>query len=104
VLNGRAEFIFRMVTENSVPLSVLTASGEINKDALFDEIMGQIGLNGKYQSRFNLVFNLVFVIFLAMPYLNLVLAMTIPEHWCHLPGRNETTLTEEEWKNLTIPR
>lgn len=97
-------FISRMVTENPVPLSVLTASGDINKDALFDGLMDHIGLNGKYQSRFNIVFNLVFVVFLAMPYLNLVLAMTIPEHWCHFPGRNDTSLTEEEWKNLTIPR
>lgn len=92
-----------MVTENSVPLSILTGSGDINKDALFDGLMDRIGLNGKYQSRFNIVFNLIFVIFLAMPYLNLVLAMTIPEHWCHVPGRNETSFTEEEWKNLTIP-
>ncbi|KDR09584.1 hypothetical protein L798_00320, partial [Zootermopsis nevadensis] len=70
----------------------------------FDRLMNHVGLNGKYQSRFNFVFNFVFVIFLAMPYLNLVLALTTPEHWCHVPGRNETNFTEEEWKSLTIPR
>jgi hypothetical protein len=92
------------MVNNSTRLSFLTGSGEIDTDALFDGLMNNVGLNGKYQSRFNFVFNFVFVIFLAMPYLNLVLAMTIPEHWCHVPGRNETALTEEEWKQLTIPR
>jgi len=76
----------------------------MDNDALFEGIMNKIGLNGKYQSRFNYVFNFIFIIFLAMPYLNLVLAMTIPEHWCHVPGRNDTNMTEYEWKQLTIPR
>ncbi|GFG29642.1 hypothetical protein Cfor_10087 [Coptotermes formosanus] len=93
-----------MVTNTSTQLSFLTGSGEFDKDALFEGLMNHVGLNGKYQSRFNYVFNLIFIIFLAMPYLNLVLAMTIPEHWCHVPGRNETNMTEDEWKRLTIPR
>jgi hypothetical protein len=93
-----------MVTHNSTQLSFLTGSGEFDKDALFEGLMDHVGVNGKYQSRFNYVFNLIFIIFLAMPYLNLVLAMTIPEHWCHVPGRNETNMTENEWKQLTIPR
>jgi len=76
----------------------------MDNDALFEGIMKHICLNGKYQSRFNYVFNLIFIIFLAMPYLNLVLAMTIPEHWCHVPGRNETNMTVDEWKQLTIRR
>ncbi|PSN35683.1 hypothetical protein C0J52_21768 [Blattella germanica] len=56
---------------------------EMDHDALFEGLMQHVGLDGKFQSRFNYVFNLVFVVFLAMPYLNLVLAMTVPEHWCH---------------------
>jgi len=93
-----------MVSNSTSQLSFLTGSVEMDNDALFEGIMSHIGLNGKYQSRFNYVFNLIFIIFLAMPYLNLVLAMTIPEHWCHVPGRNETNMTEDEWKQLTIPR
>lgn len=93
-----------MVSNNTTQLSFLTGSVEMDNDALFEGLMKHIGLNGKYQSRFNYVFNLIFIIFLAMPYLNLVLAMTIPEHWCHVPGRNETNMTEDEWKQLTIPR
>lgn len=93
-----------MVSNNTTQLSFLTGSREMDNDALFEGLMNHIGLNGKYQSRFNYVFNLIFIIFLAMPYLNLVLAMTIPEHWCHVPGRNETNMTEDEWKQLTIPR
>lgn len=94
----------KMVSNNATQLSFLTGSGEFDKDALFEGLMNHIGLNGKYQSRFNYVFNLIFIIFLAMPYLNLVLALTIPEHWCHVPGRNETNMTEDEWKQQTIPR
>jgi len=93
-----------MVSNNTTQLSFLTGSVEMDNDALFEGLMNHIGSNGKYQSRFNYVFNLIFIIFLAMPYLNLVLAMTIPEHWCHVPGRNEANMTEDEWKQLTIPR
>jgi len=96
--------VIKMVSNNTTQLSFLTGSTDMDNDALFEGIMKHIGLNGKYQSRFNYVFNLIFIIFLAMPYLNLVLAMTIPEHWCHVPGRNETNMTEDEWKQLTIPR
>ena len=79
-------------------------SADLHNDALFEKIMIHVGLNGKFQARFNYLFNLVFIVFLAMPYLNLVLAMTIPDHWCHVPGREHTNFTLEEWKNITLPR
>ncbi|KAJ9573945.1 hypothetical protein L9F63_008687, partial [Diploptera punctata] len=82
----------------------LGSLGDLHNDALFEKIMTHVGLNGRYQTRFNYMFNLLFIVFLAMPYLNLVLAMTIPEHWCHVPGRENTNLTLDEWKRLTIPR
>ncbi|XP_049809006.1 solute carrier family 22 member 7-like, partial [Schistocerca nitens] len=31
-------------------------------------------------------------------------AMQTPDHWCHVPGRERTNLSLEEWKNFTIPR
>ncbi|MPC33805.1 hypothetical protein E2C01_027169 [Portunus trituberculatus] len=30
--------------------------------------------------------------------------MVVPDHWCHVPGREKTPLTVEEWRSLTIPR
>jgi hypothetical protein len=59
--------LIKMVSNNTTQLSFLTGSGEMDNDALFEGLMNHIGLNGKYQSRFNYVFNLIFIIFLAMP-------------------------------------
>lgn len=74
-----------------------------NKEALFDNLMEEIGNHGKFQTRFNFLYNFVLVTFATMPYLNIVLAMTVPEHWCHVPGRDATNFTVEEWKELTLP-
>jgi hypothetical protein len=71
---------------------------------IFDELMEHIGMEGKFQSRFNLIFNMAFVLTVAVPSYNLILAVTLPNHWCHIPGRNETNYTVAEWKSLTLPR
>jgi hypothetical protein len=81
-----------------------TGQKENKEDDIFDEIMEHIGLDGKFQSQFNLMFNMGFILTVAMPSFNLILAVTLPNHWCHVPGRNETNYTVAEWKNLTIPR
>ncbi|GLV42087.1 uncharacterized protein CBL_04954 [Carabus blaptoides fortunei] len=39
-----------------------------------------------------------------MPYLNIILVLSVPDHWCHIPGRENTNYTLEEWKNLTLPK
>nr|CAD7200912.1 unnamed protein product [Timema douglasi] len=60
----------------------------------FDELMDHVDLDGKFQRRFNLLYNLVYVVLVAMPYMNLVLVLAVPDHWsittritCHsLPG------------------
>lgn len=44
------------------------------------------------------------MVLVAMPALNIILALTSPDHWCHVPGRNETNFTLSEWKMLTVPR
>ncbi|KAK7872792.1 hypothetical protein R5R35_011917 [Gryllus longicercus] len=66
--------------------------------------MEAVGNRGKFQTQFNLTFNLAFVLLAAMPFLNLVLAMAVPEHWCHVPGREHTNLTMQQWKELTLPK
>lgn len=77
---------------------------ELNDEALFDSLMEKIGNDGKFQNRFDFLYNFVLVTFATMPYLNIVLAMTIPDHWCHVPGREYTNYTKEEWKEINIPR
>lgn len=69
-----------------------------------DTIMEKIGNAGRYQSSFNFKFNLILPILAAMPYVNLIISLATPDHWCHVPGRENTNYTLEEWKNLTLPR
>lgn len=73
------------------------------QDAMFDKIMDSIGNNGVFQKRFNILFNIVLVFLAAMPENNIVLAMSIPDHWCYVPGRENTNFTLQEWKNITLP-
>jgi hypothetical protein len=78
--------------------------GQNEEEDIFEALMEHIGMDGKFQSRFNLIFNMAFVLTVAMPTFNIMLAVTLPNHWCHVPGRNETNYTLEEWKSLTLPR
>lgn len=77
---------------------------EIDDDGLFDSLVEKIGNNGKFQKRFNILFNFLLLIFVTMPCFNIIIAMTIPDHSCHVPGRESSNYTEEEWKRLTIPK
>lgn len=77
---------------------------EDNDELVFDRIMEAVGTRGTFQKRFNWTFNLLVVTMAAMPYMNFVIAMSVPDHWCHVPGRETTNYTLEEWKNLTLPR
>ena len=70
----------------------------------FDHLMEEIGNDGKFQKRFNFLYNFIIVIFLTMPYLNIILAMTIPEHFCQVPGMEATNYSLEEWKEIWIPK
>ncbi|CAD6994986.1 unnamed protein product [Ceratitis capitata] len=57
--------------------------------------------------RFQLIYNLTFVLGLAaagsMVYMNVILALDIPDHWCTVPGRELTNYTMDEWRHLTLP-
>jgi hypothetical protein len=75
-----------------------------DEEDIFEGLMEHIGMDGRYQSKFNLIFNMAFVVTVAMPSFNLILAVTLPNHWCHVPGRNETNYTVAQWRNLTLPR
>nr|CAD7200915.1 unnamed protein product [Timema douglasi] len=82
----------------------MKADQEENEDAMFEQIMNKIGSRGKFQKRFNYLFNMFFVMLASMPYYNFVLAMAVPDHWCHVPGRNGTNYTLDQWKEITLPR
>lgn len=70
----------------------------------FEDLLSAVGRNGLYQKQFNVIFNLVLVFFVAMPYMNIIIALYVPDHWCKVPGREFFNLSIDNWKNLTIPR
>jgi OCT family organic cation transporter-like MFS transporter 4/5 len=72
-------------------------------DQAFDRILEMVGNDGKFQLIFNRVFNVGLVTFATMAYMNIFLALTPPDHNCHVPGRESFNLSLEEWKNLTLP-
>ncbi|XP_017787307.1 PREDICTED: organic cation transporter 1-like [Nicrophorus vespilloides] len=72
-------------------------------DCAFDSVIQTVGNDGKFQKRFNFLFNFVLVVLTSMPYLNIVIALAVPEHWCNVPGREYTNHTIETWKELHIP-
>lgn len=75
-----------------------------NEESLFDNLIQEIGNDGKFQTRSNYMYNLVFVMLVTMPFTNYILAMTIPDHWCSVPGREYTNYSVEEWKEKWLPK
>lgn len=73
------------------------------KEAM-DDLLELVGSNGKFQKRFGWLFNCACLFVLAMVSQNIYFTFAIPKHWCHVPGRELTGYSEEEWRNLTIPR
>ncbi|XP_049951242.1 organic cation transporter 1-like isoform X2 [Schistocerca serialis cubense] len=78
--------------------------GDVVELTPIEKLMEAAGTRGRFQRRFNWTFNLLVVIFAGMPYVNIVIALTVPDHWCHVPGREATNYTEDQWKALHIPR
>lgn len=74
------------------------------QDAAFDRIMELTGNDGAFQWRFNFIYNAAMVVCGGMSFMNIILALNVPDHWCHVPGREYTNHTLEQWKNITIPR
>jgi hypothetical protein len=72
--------------------------------ALMDELIQHADSSGCFQRIFNNLFNFCAVLFGVMSVYSLVLAMEVPDHWCHVPGRESTNFSLSEWKNLTLPR
>lgn len=73
-------------------------------DSIFDKFMEMAGDDGPFQKRFNYIFNAGMVVFASLAYMNVILALNVPDHWCHVPGREFTNYTIDEWKYITLPR
>lgn len=70
---------------------------------IFDRIMELVGNDGKFQKRFNLLFNCIICMFVSMSFMNIILVLNEPEHWCHVPGRELTNYSIEEWRDQVLP-
>lgn len=75
-----------------------------NHDSAFDKIMEMTGNDGPFQRRYNYIYNFGMVGIAGMAFMNIILALNVPDHWCHIPGRENTNYSLEQWKNLTLPR
>lgn len=75
-----------------------------SQDEAFEKVMELVGNEGTFQNRFNAIYNAGMIFCGALLYMNFVLSMSVPDHWCHVPGREYTNFTDDEWKNLTLPR
>lgn len=74
-----------------------------SESAIFDRIMETVGNDGKFQKRFNFLFNFSICIMVSMSFMNVMLVLNDPVHWCHVPGQNQTNLTTEQWRELVLP-
>ncbi|CAG7696955.1 unnamed protein product [Allacma fusca] len=84
------------------PSQASKSNGAVNtKTEDFDQLLDKVGSIGSYQKIF--LYAVLGPITALMPFFSLssIFILSEPEHWCHVPGRNVTTM--EEWKRLTIP-
>ncbi|ALC47410.1 CG7084 [Drosophila busckii] len=70
----------------------------------FQQLMEKVGNHGRYQTFNNYVLVGGLSFSGAMIYMNIILALNIPDHWCTVPGREQTNYTLDQWRNLTLPK
>ncbi|XP_030369912.1 carcinine transporter isoform X2 [Scaptodrosophila lebanonensis] len=69
----------------------------------FQALMEKAGNHGRYQTLYNYVFVAGLAFAGALVYMNIILALNIPDHWCTVPGRELTNYTLDEWRHITLP-
>ncbi|XP_071441641.1 carcinine transporter-like [Hetaerina americana] len=95
----------RALTEGGKDVSgggALDGGGD--EQVTFENLLDAAGSHGKFQIRFNVIFNFSLSAIVSMSFLNYVMAMTVPEHWCYVPGALESNISGDRWKELTLPR
>lgn len=68
----------------------------------FDYFLETVGNEGRYQRRFNVLFNCIYPAIVTAIYYSINISLAVPDHWCKVPGRTPN-VSVEEWKLLTIP-
>lgn len=87
-------------TEKSKEASLLSTSSRTDP---FLEIMERVGTKGHYQFMYNMIYVMFLAMVGAMLYMNVILALNVPDYWCTVPGRELTNFTLDEWRNITLP-
>lgn len=70
----------------------------------FQALMEKAGNHGRFQTLYNYLFIAGLTCAGAMIYMNIILALNIPDHWCTVPGRENTNFTLSEWRDITLPK
>lgn len=70
---------------------------------MFDRVLKLVGDDGKFQKRYNILFNLIVCMCISMAFMNILLVLNEPDHWCHIPGRENTNFSIQEWRNRVLP-
>lgn len=83
-------------------ITMLNFEEECQEDP-FSLVMEKVGY-GRFQYIFNTVLVLGLSFFGGMIYMNIILALNVPDHWCFVPGINNTNFTIDEWRTITLPR
>ncbi|XP_023309184.2 carcinine transporter-like [Lucilia cuprina] len=84
----------------SIDISMVDSS---TIDDPFQPIIEKAGNHGRFQLIFNVIFVMSLSIMGSMMYMNIILALNVPDHWCTVPGRETTNFTLSEWQKLTLP-
>ncbi|XP_047988643.1 organic cation transporter protein [Leguminivora glycinivorella] len=71
-------------------------------DTVYDRALFEVGDNGLFQKKFDLIYNIVLPFFWMMSYNNLLFVLAIIPHSCELPDK-PVNVSELAWKSKYIP-
>lgn len=80
-----------------------SVKNKMDIDAVYDRALLNIGQNGKFQKRFDIIYNVFLSGLWSMAYYNILLTLTIVPHHCTLPDRPQN-ISEDTWKLKYIPK
>lgn len=92
-----------MPSKRSQSTKLIQGNQNQNKIEWFEDILASVGSRGRFQNRL-LSFVFVSCALMWMATQNQLFALYVPDHWCHVPGRELTNFTLKEWKDLKIPK
>ncbi|CAH2086339.1 unnamed protein product [Euphydryas editha] len=72
-------------------------------DSIYDRALIEIGNENKYQTRYDVIYHIIFLVFWVGAYLNIILAITVTPHECKIPEKPHN-ISQLDWKIKNIPR